>query len=314
MLSTQRTMPYGKRYKRRGRGRKTRKKTVGKKLLRDARKRGTNSALEKAVQIISRREAKKLIAPNLIFRRTIWGSYNRNTNTFGVGTAIDMDGLIVHMAQIPLYDTETVGVVTPAADGALVPNIPVYNRGPNDLAPMKAQDGYRSNTVIFLKNLGCDLRFYLDPTGVAAQPREDVTVWYRIVSVTDPDQHQLTWKPDIEEVLPYKGLGYSSRLDTGIRDATNDMKFTTLKKGKIRLRYHDYRPQERFKSLYWGGSKRYEYLPTVTGISVADQNGQRVTGTSKVFLVLRSDIPTALAAGFKIRVNGFLKVGYRNLM
>lgn len=217
------------------------------------------------------------------------------------------------MLSVPISDIVTQTTVTPTAEPNLRPTIPVYERGPNDLAVMLDQDGFRSSNSICVKNLGCDLRFCLDPLADSAYDREDVTVQYAIVQVTAADAFQLIWKPEIEEVMQYKGLGYSSRLDQEVRDDKNELKQRVLKRGKFTMKYHDYRAQERFHSLYWSGSFTYDYAGYIDGVSAMDQNGQRVTGTSKVFLCLRSDTPAADASGYKVRVNGFMKAGYRNV-
>lgn len=307
-------MPYGKRRgKKRKFKRKFKKKSFGKKLLRDARKRGINSAAELAVQIIAKKEIAKSMTPNLIFRRQIWGRYDRELNVFAdTGTPVDMLGLIVHIPQIPCWDIQTNAVQVPISDPALEPNVPDYARGTNVLVAGMLQDGFRTSNHVTIKNLGCDLRVFLEPTEDDHPRREDVTLQYAIISVTDRDAFLLQWKPEIEEVLPYKGLGYSSRLDTVTRDAPVDLKFHVITRGKIRMRYNDYSPKERFVHLFKSCNIRYEYQAYVPGVSVMDQVGQRVSGTSKVFLCLRSDSPATTPTAQKIHVQGFMKCGYRN--
>lgn len=308
-------MPYKKRYGKRKYRRKRKRQSFGKKLLQDARKRGVNSSAELAVKIIAKKEAQKLIAPNLIFRRMVFGTFNRTLNTFTNATVVDMNGLIVHIPQVPLWDIQTSNATIPVADPNMVPQIPNYFRGPNLLAAGIVQDGFRNSSKISIQNLGCDLRVHLNPlqAGPSVPRREDITLRYAIVSVTHPDAYLLQWKPDIDEVMAYKGLGYSSRLDVEIRDAPQELKFHTLKSGKLTLKHSQFTAKEKFVSLFWSGSRTYEYQSYIDGVSQASQNGQRVVGTSKIFLCLRSDSPVTDPPDMKVSVVGFMKCGYRNI-
>lgn len=311
------TMPYAKkRYRRKRKFRKRKKKSFGSKLLRDARTRGTNSAAELAVKIIAKREAKKLLGPNLIFRRQVWGDYDRLANIFGAGTPIDMDGLIVHMPQIPIWDIQTANATLPSADLNLVPPIPFYMRGTNVLAAGVAQDQFRTSNKVSLQSLGFDLRFYLpmmDPLQ-ALPRREDVTIRWRIVAVTHPDAYIAQWTPKVEDVLAYKGLGFSSRLDKVIQDPVNDLKFKVLKQGKYLMKYSTDRTKERFISTFLKTNITYEFQSYIENVQPYSQNGQRVTGRVKIFLVLRADCAANAAPEHKPTVIGFYKVGYRNVV
>jgi len=308
---------YGRfKQKRTFRRKKKFSKKFGKKLLRDARTRGVNSAAELAVQIIAKKEAKKLMAPNLLFRRTILGDYDRATNVFSVGTAMDMDGVCIAVAQIPSWDIQTMATTVPLADPNLRPPTPVYDRGTNVLAAGVGQDGYRNSSKITIFNMGCELRFTLAGFGGAAPPRrEDVTVRYAIMGISSPDAFALGWQPAVSDAMPYKGLGYSSRLDEQVADEINDTRRKIFKQGKITLKYSELYSKERFRSLFWSGKLPYAYQSAqpAPSLTTYDQNGQRVVSKWKVFLIVRSDTPVGDPLYTKVLCNGFIKVGYKNV-
>lgn len=306
-------MPYGKRKFRKRRYRRKGKKLTGKKLMRDAKKRGINSIAEAAVALIAKKEIKKTQAPNLIFRRTILGSYDRPTNQFGVGTSIDMNGVVIHMFQCPVWDIQTIATQTPVADPNLVPTVPAYNRGTNVLAAGMPQDGFRTSSKTTVFNLGLDLRFVLDRIPVTqGLRREDCTVRYAIIAVSSPDAYQLGWQPAINEIMPFKGLGFSSRLDVETTDDINDTRRKFLKQGKITLKYSVDYNKERFRHLFWSGKLPYEFKPDDAS-GTLDQNGQQVVSKWKVFCVIRGDTPVNDPLYTKPRVSGFMKVGYKNV-
>lgn len=296
---------------------KTKKSSFGKKLLRDAKTARTDSLVEKAVAIIAKREASKLVSPNLIFRRNVFGAYNRTLNTWAAGTPVDMDGLIVHMVQIPMWDQQTTITSVPATDPYLVPAIPFYNRGVNLVADMSDLDGFRKSPKVALKNLSCSLRFHLPPAPVGAPARTPrQTIRYQIIAVSSEDASGLQWSPDIDEILPFKGMGFSARLDHLITDQSNDgQPRRVLARGSITLKQSssmDGYAREQFRDLFKEVQLPYEFEPYTT-LSNGDQNGQRVTGKWKIFLVLRGSTPVSTGVEYKARVSGFIKVGYRNV-
>lgn len=315
-------MPYKRKYKGKRRFvRRTRRRTTKKKYRVSTRKladKRINTLVEKRMQAISKSETKKLIAPNIIFRRTIWGAYDRITNQFGAGTAVDMDGLIVHMCQLPLQDDATSVTVVPSSDNALIPAVPDYQKGVNSVAPIFPADGmgYRTGAKVQIQNLGCSLRFYLPPAPDGAPARQPTqTCKYAIVAVSDVQAFTLQWKPQIDEVLPFKGLGFSSRIDNQITDASNDgQPRRVLARGSITLRQATGEQGwyvEKFRKLYKALNQSYEFQSQVGG-TAADQNGQRVVSKWKLFLCLRNDIPAAAGEEYKMRVSGFMKCGFRN--
>lgn len=306
-------MPYARKFKKRRFKKRRGRSSAGKKLLRDARKKGVNSAAELAVRLIAKKTAQSLMAPNLIFRRTILGTYDRPTNVFGIGTPIDMDGVCIHQFQCPVWDIQTLAAQQPLSDPSLEPNIPNYNRGTNVLAAGEDQDGYRNSSKTTVFNMGVDLRIVLDRIPLQqAVRREDVTIRYALIAVSSPDAYQLGWQPAVNDAMPFKGLGYSSRLDDEVVDAINDTRRKTLAQGKITLRYSPDFQAERFRHLFWTGKMPYEFKPNDAS-GTMDQNGQQVVSKWKVFCVIRSDVAVIDPLFTKPRVNGFIKVGYRNV-
>lgn len=334
-----RSMRMRKRSKRSRRTRRSRKgrgrKVTGKKLLRHALKPGIQSAAELAVRIIAKKEALKLLPPNLLFRRYVYGGFKREQNSFANGTRLSLNGCpLFHCAEIPMWDIQTVLAVAPAPDVALTQNyplgVPVYERGANLLAAgidpfgnTAVPSGFRTSTRISIKNFSVRLRFVLNPSRVlaASAPTEYSSVRYRLVAVSHPDMYQTGWAPEIEQVLPQKGFGYSSRIDTEVRDEKAHLKQKVLAAGSIRLRRREFEPQEEYRKLFWKGSLPYEYQgsdPNAPGgPQFLDQNGQNVTGKWKVFLCIRGSdtpVPTGGDTDHLPQVWGVVKTGFKNLM
>lgn len=298
-------MAYGRRRRRYGKNRKKKKSTrAGKKLLREARTSRVDSAAELAVKLIAKREAAKLLPPNKLFRRYYFCDYDGGLNTWTNPTALDLNGLVVHICQIPLIDNATMITQPPVSDPDMRPNVPNYLRGTNVLAPMFDQIKYRSNSMITIKNINVGLRFYLQELGVATPERPFIDVEYAVVSTSNTAQYGLTWSPPIDQILPYKQWGYSSRLDRIDRDNSALFKWRTLAKGRVRLGWSDFNVREKRRSMFIKCNIPYEYDPM-------DQNGQQVTGVNKIFLVIRSDTPLAYTQ--KAFVAGFCKVGFKDL-
>lgn len=169
-----------------------------------------------------------------------------------------------------------------------------------------AMDGFRVSHKVSIKNISIKLKFFADPLGVAAPERAFTRVRYAIVATSNTAQYGLTWAAPIDEILPYRPWGYSSRLDTEIRDDSALFKWRTLRKGSFIIRHHDAFLREKSRSIYHDFKRAltYEY-------DWDDQNGQQVTGVKKLFLVLRSDTPVTYAQ--KVRVAGLVKLGYKDL-
>lgn len=246
----------------------------------------------------------------------MWGSYNRITNAFplGGGTPVDNGGLCCHLLQVPVWDIQTQAATQPVQDPAFT-NPPVYNRGPNTLTANIDQDGYRSSNEIYVYNLSVALRFFLPATQQVLIPTaEHVTVRYAIVRVQHEDQAQLLWQVPIQDALPQKGMGYSSRLETDLAEHWAKQKIRTLKRGTFRMRYRQFIPNEKFIKCFWSGKLKYSYQALQTNPNLPmDQNGQSVTSAGgKIFLVMRSSVPIGSNPGEMPRVMGFIKAGYKN--
>lgn len=299
-----------------GKRRTYRRKSFGKKLLQDAKKRGIQSAAEAAVRIIAKNAAEALISPNRIFRRNVWGAYDRLLNSYVGSSDLQMTPLIVHMCQIPIWDIVTQPAVAPAAD-VNFPVQPVYTRGPNTLTANIPADGFRSNTSVYLKNLSCELKLSLAAlvNAPVAPVQSGVNVTYQMVAISRNGQDALGFVPvaaDQNRMFRFKGLGYSYRLDGAIGGDMQELNYKVLAKGKAYLSYKDFNVTTKFVQLYWKGHIHYKYSDALDPLGAGlDQNGQRVTGKWKIFLMIRSDVPDALVPQLKPTVAGFIKCGYR---
>lgn len=303
-------MPYARKKYRRRRRKTGGKKSIGKSLLRDSKKRGTNSALEAAVKSIAKKEALKLLPPNRIFRRFYFANYDRDTNIFSAYTDLDWDGNLVHIVQMPKMDGATAQSILPTVDGDVRGLFPgpasdPYSRGTNLIAPFVPLDGFRTGTVISIKNISCRFKFHLVPLGVNAPIEEYVTVHWAIVVTSDIAQLGLAWSPAPEEVMAVAPFGYSSRLDTDIKQQTSLFKSRTLKRGSVRLRYNVEHRKEKLVKLFLKTNMRYEF----SGLS---QNGQQ-TEDVKLFCVFRSSCPAAANTVYKPKCAAVIKIGYKDL-
>lgn len=293
-------MPYARKRRFRRRARKG-KAVKGKTLLRQARTARIDSAAERAVVIIAKREAKKLIPPNLCFRRYLFADYNNLTHSFNNRTDVDMGGTIVHIAQIPKWDAQLAITTVPVADPDLRPQIPIYPRGGNVVAPTTSKDQYRWANKVSIKNIQVGLIFQLRPLGVALPEMDDITIKFALVSYGGAGIFPLGSAPQPDEVMTYpRQFGYSSRLDTSEPAL---QKYRTLKSGFVKLRWSDYNIVEKQRKLFWSGTLPYEY-------TVGSQNGQLVAGNKKLFLVMRSNVPIANTQ--KPTVAAFVKLGYQD--
>lgn len=294
-------MPYGKRKRggRRGRrsfGKKKYSTTTSK--LADKR---INTLVEKRMQDISKQEAKKLIAPNLVFRRYLFADYNAATYLITNRSEIDTAGLIVHIAQIPKWDSETNITVPPLADADLRPQVPLYPRGANVVAPTTSKDQYRFGSHVSIKNISCELIFQLMRPPLQVPEMKDVTVQYTIGYWGGDGIFALQSAPQPSAVRSWpRPFGYSSRLDNLQPELE---KFRSLKSGFVTLHHSDFNITEKTRNVFWSGNLAYEFDPR-------DQNGQMVVGNKKLYLVLRSDVPTTYAQ--KPTVAAVVKLGYRD--
>lgn len=300
-------MPYKRRFRRRRRRRKG-KSSVGKKLLSDARRRGTNSKLEKAVKLIAKKEALKLLPPNLVFRRFILADYSQALNEMSNYTTVGWDGTVIALGQIPITDMQTTSVAAIPAqvfDAALRPN-PTYPYGVNVIAPLvTGLDGYRSGVSVMIKNIAIGLRARHSAQGATIPRYEHCFLKWAVVTTQDDAQSGIAWEPQPERILRMRTFGYSSRLDVDVTNETSRFKFKVLMKGTIKLNYKAEDVVETQIQRFRKTNIRLEYDQT-------DAYGQQVIGTNKLFLVLRSNIPQADNA-YHPQVGGYFKLGYKNI-
>lgn len=308
-------MPRKRRYNRRKRKRKS--TSFGRKLLKDSRDARTSSAAEKAVKVIAKREAEKLI-PKLLFRRYLFANYDADTNIMleGSATRIDWNGEIVALAQIPLMDNATIPTYAMQNDPDIRPNPQVYNFGVNVIAPMRSFDGFRRGSAISIRKISLGLRFWTEQIGVGVpQLLDNVFVKYKVIAVQEDvaQQSQALSAPPADEVLPMNIFGYSSRLDRDIEEVSRPYKVRTLLSGGQLLNYSTTSRQTRQKQHFLSLKRplRIEYASGDPATGAApDQYGQRVTGPWKIYLVLRSSCPATYAALYKPLVGGFIKLSY----
>lgn len=281
---------------------------VGKKLLRDARRRGTNSALEAAVKKISRKEAQKLMPPNLIFRNFILADYNMMTNSMTNFTQIAWDGLVISLGQIPITDNITMAQTAAPAqlpDPAMRPQFSPTVYGVNVIAPFfTGTDQFRSGLKVQIKNIALGLRASIALAPANPKFEHCFLKWAVVLSMDDAQSGQ-GWEPTPDRLLPMRKFGYSPRLDQGIAQQTSHLKTKTLMKGCIKLTYNDSHHVETQREKFRKTNFILEY-------SGNDLFGQQTIGQYKLFLVLRSNIPQADAAQYAPRVGGYYKLGYKN--
>lgn len=309
-------MAYGKGRKRNRSKRRARAgtKRAPKKLYRKKYKvnagklldRRINTAVERRMVQVAKKEAKKLMPSNLLWRRYMFCDYDTMTDVFANPTALDRDGHIVHIVQIPKVDNATQVTVPPSADADIRPT-PNYARGTHLIGPMTHVDGYRQGASISIKNIAMNLKFKLTPYANDvddAQESNHIKIDYAIVAAYRDGTSGLQWTPDVESVLPYRPWGYSSRLDTDIRDDSAIFKTRTLAKGSLRMRASQRNVIERNRKLFLACNKRYDFTEF-------DQNGQQVASPYKIFFVIRSDSQTTDQQ--KVTFAACCKVGYQDL-
>lgn len=311
-------MPYAKRsYRKKRKYKKKKGRSFGQKLMRDARKPGKNSLVEKAVALIAKKEAKKLLPPNLIFRRYCFSDYDLDTNIWSQESLLDIDSeLIYHPLQIPVWDVQTLPVSNPTSDPLQFPAVPNYDRGQNVLAAGLDQNGFRNSSQIVIQNMSVQLRFSLAPArSTQTAPRKECArIRYALILVKHPDAHTLQWKPTMDMVMPFKGFGFSNRLDRITADTEAETKVRVLASGKCNVYQKSEIPQEIYKKMYWQGNMKYRYQEYIEGVQGLDQNGQRVAGSQgKVFLVVTSDTPSATVDEYKVKCAACCKIGYKNV-
>lgn len=323
-------MPYRKKYggRKRKRTRSTRTtRKVGKKLLSDARRPGTNSSLEKAVKLIAKKEARKLLPSNLILRNFWFADYNNVTDVFTNMTALDRTGLVVAIGQVALMDQDVNPVPAIGQAGAQVifpemrPN-PQHLFGANVVGPRRGYDGYRRGPDITVKNIqfGLNLKLPFIPQGTALPWRDYTTVYWRLVAVEEQSQLQALagHKPNYNHLHRLPTFGFTSRLDKAVQDPQQGMKIDVLAKGTFRMKYSYLRSDSKKITIFrdlGGGIKMSFYPgdPPYPNVGLADIYGQRVVSKKKLYLAIAGDVAPGVAGVFKPTCAAYTKIGYTDI-
>lgn len=306
-------MPFKRRRRRRRRRRTRGAKSVGKKLLSDARRRGTNSKLEKAVKIIARREAKKLLPPNLIFRSYLFADYDSHLNVMGPQTRVGWQGFTTILPRVPIMDQQTLGVGAlqpPVADNIVIDKFnPATVYGVNLIAPQATgKDGYRSGRKISIKNVSFGIRVTHDPYYENPLIYEHSFLKWAVVVTQNATQSAAGAKPVPSMVLRMKTFGYSSRLDQQIAQQTGHQKYRVLMRGTIKNTYSDTRCVQTQRTYHAKCNIPIEFAQN-------DMVGEQQTGINAMYLVVRSNIPDPLPnmQDYRPLVGAYYKLGYKNI-
>lgn len=297
-----------RRYKRKAKGVVAK---VGKKLMRDAKKRGTNSRLEAAVRKVCNQQIAKKIAPNLVFRRYLWSDYNNLTHEFTNQTPVFMGGLVCGFFQLPLWDSSTTPIPIFPAPGSQQPDVNLhpptqnYNYGQNLVGPLVSKNGFREGTQVNLKNISIELKFEWAALAGAVPLQKDCTICYQLCTLGGDEILPVQALVPASELVTFPRMfGYSNRLDT---DASKLSKLRILKKGYAKLYHSEFNKTEVTRKMFWSGNMAYHFRQ---GSIFGQQIG--ALGSKKIFLVLRSDIPAANPMAQTPTVACCVKVGYKD--
>lgn len=291
---------FRKRYKKRG-------TSLGKKLMRDARKPGKNSLVERAVALIAKKEALKLMPPNLIYRQYFCAPYDSQTNAMGPMTRIGWDGLVISLCQIPKADNETQQIAT-SVPQVPDPNLfPQFAYPPGNVSVINTRaiggDGFRLGNTVSVKSIALGIRVQNRPLGANNPDYEHSFLKWAVVTTAYDAQSGVGWEPTADRLLKMKIFGFSSRLDVAETQQITHLKTRTLMSGTIKCDFSQYYVVETQREYFKNVNVRIEYQPD-------DIYGQQVTGDKKLFLVLRSTIPQA--SQWQPVVGGYFKINYRN--
>lgn len=294
-------------------------KAFGKKLLRDAKTPGTNSLAELAVKIIAKKEALKLLPPNLVFRSYLFATYDRDTNRMGAQAKIGWRGRTTILPRIPVRDNEPYNVLpvngqhniqTPVADNSVINKFLVSSYGGHVGFPFRSgRDMFRAGTKIIIKNVQVGIRVTLDPTYEVPQIYEHAFVKWAVVVTQSPGQSAAGAHPIPATVLKMRIFGYSSRLDEGIAQNTTHTKYRTLMKGTLKVNYRNDHVDENQKTYFAKCNVPIEY-------GINDAVGEQQIGANAMYLVIRSNIPDPNQEthpdepDYRPGVGAYFKLGY----
>lgn len=317
---------YGrKKYRKRRYKRKAKGKISARQLLRDAKRPGINSVAERAVAIIAKKEAEKLMPGNLILRSYWFGDYDNQLDTFANLTNLDRNGMVVSIAQVALMDQDVsiVPGLGPPTGQVIDPNMrpnPDHVYGQHVVAPRRDYDGYRRGADIKVKNIqfGMIVKLPFLQNAAPIPNRHYTTVFWRLVSVEEPQQLQALagHKPRYSALHRLPTFGYSSRLDKALTMPTQGMKINVIAKGQFRMNYSYTGSQTKrftiFRDLK-GGIKIGFHAGVPRDITLADIPdlfGQRVSGRRKLYLAVAGDNEPGANAVYKPSIAAYTKVGY----
>lgn len=303
-----------KRYPRRKRG-----KSVGAKLLRQARTDKADSKLEKAVKIIATRQAKKLVPSNLILRNYWFSDYNPITGMFTNSTSISKTGDVIAIAQIALLPQQEITVAQAtqqSLDPALRPN-PQYLFGNTFQGQRRGNDGYRRGDVVTIKNVQLGVKAWVDKIDYDGQNAfhfKDCRLYYALVSVEELHAQQVVagHVPQVQELFRPAIWGFTSRLDVRDNARKQGRKVNILKRGTIKFTFSMEGGQERFRTHFIDlkGGIKIRYTIGAPQGQQPDLYGQQVSGMKKLYVAVWSDKDVGVNIQYKPKCAMYTKVGY----
>lgn len=304
---------------RRRRRRKPKGKVYKKGLPKRALSGAIDTAIEKRMRTIARKEAQASLV-HLVDRNYYWGNYDNVTNCFTGGRRIYYDGamqeiFVLDKADInqPLnapdadpqeqpdqkendVDGSTQGMLTETIHGRRLTDVVklsgvnmslkvFVDRIPDEYAHMSAFN--QNNNPDYVGESAWHQWFLREANGEYNRILpETVRVEYGIYQVFDetaPDSGAIA--PVVVDLMPRKRWGFSSRLDDADQQPSLWKKKKALIKGKFT--YQLRASVQRDKTI-----NRYVRFPKPITVKFlpADQNGRQKT-TSRFFFVIRTNIP-----------------------
>lgn len=275
------------RYGRRRRRKKGRKSTV----LTISRRAARTAAFDSKVERIMARVARKVHNEEevtLISREFLFGNHDPATHAWTGGIALDYEGTVIPLGNIPLADinisaSQTTTDIPETMDDESAPAGVGIAHGSITVT----KHGRRSSDFVKLKGFSFFLRAMVSRRLEATVPPLDsVVVRWRLVSVRGEDAFVQGWEPAIEQVLPWRADGYSAALDKDEQQETADLRVRILAKGRMFLRYTTLKTDLKEKTWYRKFKK-----PVLVKYKPGDQGGETKENVG-IFLVMRASIPT----------------------
>lgn len=292
------------RYRRNPRGERTTKRgaqkpkytsrkkyTVSTRKLRD---KSLNTLVEKRMAEI----AKQQIAKNRVSRvkrNYCFGEYDAALNSFIDGTSQDFNGKVVYLSNIQLLDNVTAINIPPADDPDTMENEALDNDGVNQIAPTQDPNGRRSNDTVLITGVNVDVRGKLERILDAGDIEyKNVRVWWAVVKVVENPYNSAPYvEPSADELLPFRGFGYTHKIDADEEADKVSAKKTTLLKGSMSLRLNESETDVKF----WNKYVRFKN-PIKIKYALGDQTGANPINT-RIYFVIRSTTPAGDHANYK---------------